>query len=163
MRTILNWYQDGGSFILPLLFEGVARLLLLAERTMFMVAQSKIHVRPFIEKVISLVHADKLDEALKLCAEHQSALPDLGLVLLRSKSRDESDLIHVAETATLTVVPSLSRRLAWLPALAVIAVLLGVVGGVANMHEALVRSADPLRIGVAYALRPFGVGVLTAI
>jgi biopolymer transport protein ExbB len=163
MRAILDWYQSGGPFILPLLLVGFAGLLLLAERIVFLVVQSKIHVRPFMEKVISLVRADKVDEALKLCAEHQSALPDLGLVILRSRGHDEADLMHVAKTATLTVVPGLTSRLAWLPTLAIVAVLLGILGATANLHEALTRSADPLRIGIAYALRPFGVGVLMAI
>lgn len=163
MRTILEWYQSGGPFILPLLLVGFAGLLLLAERIVYLVVQSKIHARPFMEKVISLVRAEKLDEALKLCAEHQSALPDLGLVILRSRSRDEVDLRHVAKTATLMVVPGLTSRVAWLPTLAIIAVLLGIVGAVANLHEALMRSTDPLPVGIAYALRPFGVGVLTAI
>lgn len=163
MRTILEWYQSGGPFIVPLLLVGLAGLLLLTERIVFIVVQSRIHTRPFIEKVISLVRAGKVDEALQLCAEHQSALPDLGLVILRSRTRDESDLWHVAEMATLTVVPGLTRRVAWLATLANIAVLLGIVGAAANLHDALVRSANPLPSGIAYALRPLGVGVLTAI
>jgi biopolymer transport protein ExbB/TolQ len=75
----------------------------------------------------------------------------------------------VAEAAILTVVPSLSRRIAWLPMLANIATLLGILGAIANLHNAFADSVNviaPTRAlleGVAYALRPLGVGVLTAI
>ena len=162
MRTILIWYQSGGPFIVPLLLLSVAGALLLAERIVALVIRSKIHARPFMEKVISLVRGGKLEEALQLCADHQAALPDLGLVILRSRTREEDDLVSVAESATMTMIPELSRRLAWLPSFAVIAVLLGLLGAVANLHQAL-SGTDTLAAGIAYALRPLGVGLLTSI
>ena len=162
MRTILIWYQSGGPFIVPLLLLGAASLILLAERTVALVIRSKIHARPFMEKVISLVRGGKLEEALQLCADHQAALPDLGLVILRSRTRDEADLLSVAQSATMTMIPELSRRLAWLPSLAIVAVLLGLLGAVTNLHQAL-SGADALSVGIAYALRPLGAGLLTAI
>jgi biopolymer transport protein ExbB/TolQ len=170
MRTILDWYQSGGPFMVPLLVVSFAGILLLVERVFRIVLRSRINARPFIERVISLVRSGKLDEALKLCADHQSALPDLGLVILRSRSRDEADLLHVAETSTLTVAPALTRRLAWLPTLALLAVLVGVLGAVANLHGALTQAANAqgdvsaaILQGIAYALRPLGAGVFIAI
>jgi biopolymer transport protein ExbB/TolQ len=171
MRTILIWYQSGGPFMVPLILVGIIGVLLLVERIVHIVLRSKINARPFMERVISLVRSGKLEDALKLCAEHQSALPDLGLVILRSRSRDEADLLHVSETSTLTVIPGLTRRLAWLRTLATLAMLLGALGAVANLHDALAeaaRSAADVRgaavlMAIAYALRPLGAGVLSAI
>lgn len=171
MRTILNWYQTGGPYMVPLVLVGVIGVVLLGERIVHIVLRSKINARPFMERVISLVRAGKLDDALKLCAEHESAIPDLGLVILRSRSRDEADLSHVAETSTLTVIPGLTRRLAWLPPLATLAILLGVLGAVANLHDALADAARgpadvrgvAVLMAIEYALRPLGVGVLSAI
>ena len=170
MGTILTWYQSGGPFIVPLLVVDVVGLVVLIERFNNIVLRSKINARPFIERVISLVRADKLDEALTLCAEHQSTLPDLGLILLRSGSRDEQDLLHVAEASSLTVIPDLTRRLAWLPTFAIVAMLFGLLGAIANLHDALIQSAHAatetrgaLLEGIAYGLRPLGAGVLSAI
>jgi biopolymer transport protein ExbB/TolQ len=169
MRTVLIWYQDGGPFLVPLIVVSIAGVMLLVDRFVQIVLRSKINARPFMEKVISLVRAEKLDEALKLCAEHESALPDLGLVILRSRSRDEADLLHVAETARLTAVPALTRRLAWLPTLAVLAILVGAVGAVANLHETLSQAnaapdvRNAILMGIVYALRPLGAGLLTAL
>ncbi len=162
MQPILEWYQSGGPFIVPLLVVGIGGLLLLVERIVNIVVRSKIHARPFMERVITLARAGKVDEALKLCAEHQSALPDLGLVILRSRGSNEADLMNLAQAATLSVSPALTRRLPWLPTLARVAVLLGFLGAIANLHETLMRAA-PLQAGLAYALRPLGVGLLTAI
>ena len=170
MRTILTWYQSGGPFMVPLAVVGVVGLLLLVERVVTVVLRSKLNTRPFIEKVLSLVRAGKLEDALKLCAEHESALPDMGLVLLRSKSKDEAELMKMVEASELTVIPALTRRLTWLPTLAIVSVLLGILGCIANLHDALIQSARTttdlhvvLLNGIAYSLRPLGAGVLTAI
>lgn len=170
MRTILNWYQSGGPLMPPLLLVGLAGLAMLVERIVYIVLRSRINARPFMERVLSLVRAGKADEALQLCADHRSALPDLGLVLLRSRSRDEGDLSHVAEAASLSVVPGLTRRLAWLPTIAKVALLLGALGAVVNLHSTLVQtSAATVNIssvflaGLAFALRPLGAGLLIAI
>ncbi|HYC49855.1 MAG TPA: MotA/TolQ/ExbB proton channel family protein [Gemmatimonadaceae bacterium] len=164
MRTVLQWYQHGGPFIWPLVLVGVLGVVLLAERISYLVVRSKIHARPFMEEVITLVRAGKLDEALALCTDHQSALPDFGIIVLRSRERNETDLQNVADAALLSIVPSLSRRLSWMPTLANLAVLLGILGGIANLHDALsAGSGIAVQAGVASALRPLGVGVLTAI
>jgi biopolymer transport protein ExbB len=162
MRTVLVWYESGGPFILPLIVVGAVGLLILAERIVYIVIRSKIHARPFIEEVVSLVRAGKVEEALRVCADHKAALPDLGLVILRNKDREEDDLVSAAETATLTTVPELTRRLAWLPTLALTSVMLGVVGGIANLHDGL-SGVTAMPAALAYALRPLGVGVVTAI
>ena len=168
MQNILIWYRNGGPFMVPLLLVAVAGLAVLFERFSYIVLRSKINARPFIEQVISLVRAGKIDDALKLCAEHQSTLPDLGLVILRSRSRDENDLVNLAEASSLSMVPGITRRLTWLPTIAKVAILLGILGGIANLHEALTQTAGPLSndafvAGIAYALRPLGAGIATAI
>jgi biopolymer transport protein ExbB/TolQ len=162
MRTILPWLQGGGPFILPLLLVTAVSLALLVERIVRIVIRSKIHSRPFIEKVISLVRAQKLEEALQLCADHQAALPDLGLVILRSRSRDPEELSSVAESAKLMMLPELTRRTSWLPTLTVVTVLLGMIGAVVNLHGALLGTM-PMREALAYALRPLGVGLSLAL
>lgn len=161
MQTIVQWYQHGGPFIWPLVLVGVLGLGLLVERVAYIVVRSKIHARPFMEQVIALVRGGKLDEALRLCADHNSALPDFGLVILRSRDRDETDLQNVAEAAMLNLLPGLTRRLAWMPTLASVAVLLGIVGAIANLHDGL--TTTDATSAIVGALRPLGVGVLTAI
>jgi biopolymer transport protein ExbB len=165
MRTILGWYQDGGPFTLPLIIVGIAGLILLVERVGYLVVRSRIYARPFIERVLSLVRAGKLEEALKLCADHHAALPDVGLVILRSRSRDEQALLDVAEASMLTVLPALSRRTAWLEALARVAILLGMLGAVAGLYEAaaVARADFSWPAAMAAALRPIGIGLVTAI
>src|SRR5262245_63352408 len=62
MGTILTWYRNGGPLMLPLLVVGVAGLAVMLERFSYIVLRSRIHARPFIEKVLSLVRASRADE-----------------------------------------------------------------------------------------------------
>lgn len=149
--------------MLPLLIIGLLGVVLLAERVRHVVQRSRITPRPFMERVISLAKAGKVDEALTLCAEHHAVLPDLGLVLLRSRSSDEGELRAIANASTLTVVPPLTRGLRWLPMLAQLALLVGVLGAVVNLHEALGDAGTSAAQAVRYAVRPLGAAVLTCL
>lgn len=163
MDSILTWYRDGGPFIAPLVVTGVAGLALLVERVAHIAVRSRIHARPFMERVIALVRAGKRDEALALCVTHQAALPDVGIVILRNENTDAEALYHVAHAAALAVLPTLTRRIQWLTALAWISVMLGALGSLANLHDALGRPEGTMASAVSYAIRPLAVGLLTAV
>ncbi len=163
MESLVTWYRSGGPLMLPLATVGLLGVLLLAERVRHNILRSRIVARPFMERVISLTRGGRVDEALKLCAEHHSILPDLGLVLLRSRSGDEGELRAIAEASTRTVLPSLSRRLHWMPVLAELGLLLGVLGATVNLHDALGVPGMRVVEAVQFALRPLGAGVVAAI
>lgn len=171
---MLSWYADGGPFIAPLVVVGLAGLLLTAVRIIELSRRARVNARPFMERVIALVRAEKVDEALALCVEHSSAIPDVGIVLLRSGSRDASELHRLGQAATLRCMCGLRRRTAWILTLAVASVLLGVTGAAANLHASLASagasvplssSTGPTHMAsaLAYALRPLLCGLVTAI
>ncbi|HYX81708.1 MAG TPA: hypothetical protein VE714_04900, partial [Gemmatimonadales bacterium] len=86
MSTIIEWYKNGGPIMNFILLVGVAGIAIFIERFYTIVIKSKINGRAFIERVISLVRAGKIDDAIKLCAQSTAALPDMGLLILRSRS-----------------------------------------------------------------------------
>lgn len=145
METFLTWYHGGGPFMLPLLLVAIAGLVVLGERALFMMRRSGVNPRPFIEHVLTHARARRFDEALAACTEHHAVLPDLGLILLRSRAASSDDLRDVADAALKSFLPALRRRLAWLPWLTVIAFLFGIAGA------------------VDHGLRPVGAAALVAI
>ncbi|HEY4217524.1 MAG TPA: MotA/TolQ/ExbB proton channel family protein [Gemmatimonadaceae bacterium] len=159
-----------GPVMWLIVLVGVVGILILLERTYVIVLRSKNNGRQFIERVIQLVRGGKVDEAIKECASSNAALPDMGLVILRSRSRDESDLQNVADAAALSLVPRLTRRLQYLPMLALVGALLGVLGTVLGVRDALLATASAgadraqqLSMGLAGALAPTIVGLVIAI
>ena len=171
MTGFLEWFRNGGPIMYFILATAVAGLAVFLERFYVIVMKSKINGRVFIERVIQLVRAGKAEDSIKLCAQSKAALPDMGLLILRSRSRDEADLQNVADAAALSVIPRLTRRLQYLPMLANVATLLGLFGTIYGLRAAFAsvagasaaeRSAK-LAEGIAIALNATGFGLLTAI
>lgn len=173
MGTTLGWYREGGPIMLLILLVGVAGLAVLVERFYVIVLLSKNNGRIFIERVLQLVRGGKVDEAIKECVNANAALPDMGLLILRSRERVEADLQSLANAASLSVLPKLSRRLPYLVTLAIVAVLLGFLGTVHSVHDALIAagaSAHPgdaslsaaLGAALGAALTPAGFGLAVA-
>ena len=155
----------------PILAVAIVGLAIFLERLYMIVFRSKINGRAFIERVIQLVRAGKVEDAIKLCAQSNAVLPDMGLLILRSRSRDEADLQNVADAAALSVLPRLTRRLHYLPMLANVATLIGLLGTIFGLREAFAgvsqaeaaeRSAA-LAAGIAIALNATGFGLLVAV
>jgi len=171
MGATMGWYSEGGPVMLPILVVGIAGLLVVGERLYVVVFRARQQGRAFIERVIQLVRGGKVDEAIKACASSNAALPDMGLLILRSRSRDETDLQNVADAAALAVMPKLTRRLQYLPMLANVATLLGLFGTIYGLREAFASVASAsaaersakLASGIAIALNATGFGLLVAI
>src|ERR671920_1738317 len=171
MNSVLEWYRNGGPVMNAILLVAIVGLAVFLERFYTIVMRSKINGRAFIERVIQLVRAGKIDDAIKLCAQSKAALPDMGLLILRSRTRDEGDLQNVADAASLSVIPRLTRRLQYLPMLANVATLLGLFGTIYGLREAFASVAsasaaersEKLASGIAIALNATGFGLLTAI
>jgi biopolymer transport protein ExbB len=140
MSISLGWYQEGGPTMLLVALVAVAGLVVLAERVYEIVLRSKNNGRAFIERTIQLVRVGKIEDAIKECAGSKAALPDIGLLILRSRSRDEAALQNIAEAAVLTVLPRLTRRLQYLGALAAAAVMLGAIGLLGGIHSTLMST-----------------------
>jgi hypothetical protein len=104
--------------------------------------------------------------AIKLCTDSRAMLPDLGLLLLRSRSRSEPDLQRIASAAELLLVPRVRRRLGYLPVIGLVAFLLGVAGCAVGLERALTAAASgpdagrAFAAGAAFAFRPLMAGAL---
>jgi len=171
MSSTTGWYSEGGPVMMLILLVGIAGIAVVVERLFVVVFRARHKGRPFIERVIQLVRAGKVDEAMKACAASSAALADMGLLILRSRTRDESDLQNVADAAALHVLPRLTRRLDYLPTLATVSILLGVLGTVNGVHDAFLNAPAAtdhniqLWVALAYALTPttFGLAVATVL
>jgi len=171
MRSLLETFRNGGPVMYFILVVAIAGLAIFLERFYVIVIRSTINGQAFIDRVLQLVRAQKIDDAMRLCAQSHSPLPDMGLIILRSKSREEGELQNVADAASLSVIPRLSRRLQYLPMLANVATLIGLFGTIYGLKGAFASVAaasaatrsEKLAAGIAIALNATGFGLITAI
>ncbi|GAC1688349.1 MAG: hypothetical protein NVS9B3_06930 [Gemmatimonadaceae bacterium] len=171
MSSLLEYYRNGGPIMNFILIVALVGLAVFLERFYVIVIKGHVNGRAFIERVIQLVRAGKTDDAIKLCAQSKAALPDMGLLILRSRTRDEGDLQNVADAAALSVIPRLTRRLQYLPMLANVATLIGLLGTIFGLRAAFsavsaataAERSAALASGIAIALNATGFGLLTAV
>jgi biopolymer transport protein ExbB len=138
---LLEWFRNGGPVMYAILVVALAGLAIFLERVYVIVFRSRINGPAFIERVMQLVRSGRIDEAIRLCSQSRAALPDMGLLILRSKSHDEADLQNVADAASLAVIPRLTRRLQYLPMLANVATLIGLFGTIYGLKGAFAAVA----------------------
>ncbi len=166
MTTALQWFREGGAVVWLIALVGVIGLAVLIERIFVILLRAKNNGRAFIERIIKLVRAGKMEEAIKLCAESKAVLSDMGLLILRSRSRDEAELRTLAQAASFALIPLLTRRLQYLSTMALAAVMLGALGAALRAHEALsaagAGSSAPLAAGLARAFAPPAIGLAVA-
>jgi len=153
MQTAAEWYAGGGPVMHYILGAAAVGLAIILERAYTVVVRARTNARLFIERVIDLVRAGKVDEAIRASAASRTAVADVALLLLRSRLHDEEELGHVARAAELSVTPRLTKRLRYVPTLGAVAVLLGVMG---SLHEigngaALGAALRPSEFGLAVA------------
>jgi biopolymer transport protein ExbB len=153
MQTVVEWYAGGGPAMHYVLATAAVGLAVAAERFYVVVVRAKTNARLFIERVIALVRAEKVDEAIRACAASRTAVADIALLLLRSRTHDEEELDNVAHAAELSVSPRLTKRLRYLPSLAAVAVLIGAAGA---LHEV----GRGVALGIS--LRPAVLGLIVA-
>jgi biopolymer transport protein ExbB/TolQ len=153
MQTVVEWYAGGGPVMHYVLGTAAVGLAVVLERLYVVVVRAKTNARLFIERVISLVRAGKVDEAIRVCASSRTAVADVALLLLRSRTHDEEDLNNVAHAAELSVSPRLTKRLRYLPSLAAVAVLIGTAGSLLALGDG---------IALATSLRPAVLGLFVA-
>jgi hypothetical protein len=129
-------------------------LMVILERVYVVVIRAKTNARLFIERVITLVRSGKVEEAIRACASSRTAVADVALLLLRSRTHDEGDLNNVAHAAELSLTPRLTKRLRYLPSLGVAAVLIGVAATLHGIGEAapLARSLRSSEFGAIVAV-----------
>lgn len=158
MRLFLTAFEAAPAATVSLALLALFGAGVTADRA-FVVARSRLsgHGRPFIERLVALVQAGSIDEALSACSNTRAILPDIGLIVLRTRLRDPADLESVTEAAVRSTTPKLSRRLRYLPAIATTAVLTGAGGSAAALAERPGGGSTPWEL-----LAPLALGFLVA-
>ncbi len=171
LKGLLEWFRNGGPVMYVILVVALSGLSIFIERFIVIGISSRINGPAFIDRIMQLVRAGRVDDAVRLCAASRAALPQVGLLILRSRSRDEGDLQTVSDAAALAIIPRITRRLQYLPMLANVATLIGLFGTIYGLKGAFASVADvsaaqraeKLAAGIAIALNATGFGLATAI
>lgn len=137
MAGIIDFFKDGGWWMLPIALVSVFVLGIAVERIIFLFFRFNINGSQFMAQIQKLVMAGNIDRAVKLCnAAPNAALPRVIKSGLQRANKGEVEIQNAVEEASLEVVPLLQRRTNLLAGLASLATLLGLLGTVMGLIKA---------------------------
>lgn len=172
MDFLVSAMHKGGPFMWPILIFAVFALAIAAERLYYVYFRASINGTAFMAQVQKLIMANNIDRAIKLCnAEPNAALPRVLKAGLTRANRSESEIENAVNEAVLEVFPQLNKRTGFLPTLANVATLTGLLGTIQGLilsfdavaHASAEMKQSLLAGGISVAMFTTAAGLVVAI
>ncbi|MBI5406472.1 MAG: MotA/TolQ/ExbB proton channel family protein [Nitrospirae bacterium] len=174
--AVIDFFKSGGFFMYPILLTLSLGTAIIIERIIFL-SKAWIDGRAFWSRIEPDIRSRQLAEAIQQCRESEAALPTVlaaGLekaMNTKLAKEDREDLENHIEEAMLAVMPQLERRTHYLPTLANVSTLLGLLGTIIGLIQSFqsITAADPsqkatlLAHGVSVAMNTTAFGLMVAI
>lgn len=170
--TIARFFQDGGSFMLPIAIVLAIGIAITIERYMFLIFATRTNKRAFTE-IEPLLAQQQFEKILMITQESSAPISRVigaGITRLGLSPRRE-DIEYAMEEGLMETVPRLEKRTGYLGTLANIATLLGLLGTIIGLIAAFsaVANADPsekaslLSQSISVAMNTTAFGLISAI
>jgi biopolymer transport protein ExbB len=172
MDFLVNSMHKGGWFMWPILICAVFALAIAFERLYYIVFRANINGTAFMAQIQKLIMANNIDRAIKLCnAEPNAALPRVLKAGLTRANRSEVEIQNAVDEAVLEVFPQLNKRTNFLPMLANVATLTGLLGTIQGLilafeavaHASAETKQTLLAAGISTAMFTTASGLVVAI
>lgn len=172
MGTIVRFFQDGGTFMYPILFVFAFGVAIAIERWMYLTFSGASN-RALWKKIVPFLKAGNFQEAAQHTAKSKAAIGSIltyGLYRVKS-ARRRDDIEKAMEESMMEVLPRLEKRTHYLATLANIATLLGLLGTIIGLIRAFTAvsnanpadKADLLSASISVAMNTTAFGLMVAI
>jgi len=172
MNFLVNAIHKGGFFMWPILVCAIFALAITFERLYYIIFRANINGTAFMAQVQKLIMANNIDRAIKLCnAEPNAALPKVLKAGLTRANRSEQEIQNAVDESILEVFPKLNKRTPFLPMLANVATLTGLLGTIQGLilafeavaHASAETKQALLASGISTAMFTTAGGLVVAI
>ena len=172
MGTLVRFFQDGGTFMYPILFVFAFGVAIAIERWTYLTLSGASN-RALWKKIVPFLQAGNFQEAAQVTSKSKAAIASIltyGLYRVKS-ARRRDDIEKAMEESMMEVLPRLEKRTHYLATLANIATLLGLLGtiiGLINAFTAVSNAnpadkADLLSASISVAMNTTAFGLMVAI
>ena len=171
-NVIGNFFIEGGFFMYPVLLMAALGTAIVIER-MWYITRASADAESLWKQIRAALTDHRIDDAIRLCQSSPRPIYHVLLAGLRAArpAAEREPIQRSMEEAMLEVLPPLERRTAYLPILANVATLLGLLGTIIGVIEAFaaVSAADPsqkavlLARGISVALNMTAFGLMVAV
>jgi biopolymer transport protein ExbB/TolQ len=172
VSTYINFFQAGGFFMYPILLVLAVATAIVIERIV-VIARAGTNGERLWGQIAPCIQGRRFDEAARLCTQSSRPLYQVfagGIRGMRGSVTRE-DAQGGVDEAMMQVIPRLEARLSYLPNLANVATLLGLLGTIVGLIQAFtaVSMADPaqkatlLAKGISVAMNTTAFGLIVAV
>lgn len=170
--NLAEWFRAGGFFMWPILLCAVVGAAVAVERLLYIFLRAAINAPVFMAAIQRHILDGDIDAAVRLCnAEAGAVLPRVLKAGLVRADRPDAEVRDALEEASLEVYPLVNRRLSYLPTVANVATLLGLLGTIQGLIESFqaVGEADAaersaaLAHGIAVSMNATFAGLVIAV
>jgi biopolymer transport protein ExbB len=170
---LASFIREGGFFSMMVVVIAVMASAIAVERWVRIQVNYSINSRAFMAKLKKYILSDNIDRAISLCNSRPQALLPRVLKAGLTRAKDSpGDIQNAIDEATLEALPKLEARALYLPTLANLATLLGLLGTIAGLIVAFRASGEAvdavtrqqfLQKSIAIAMHTTALGIFVAI
>jgi len=131
--SLLEQIPAGGPIVWPILGIGILAVLIILERTVFML-RKHVNTDRFMAVVCTHINREEWNDCLSFCENRKNkAIPRVIMTGISCRHMNRQDLENALQESILNEIPRLERFMSTLGMLAAIAPLLGLLGTVTGM------------------------------
>ena len=171
-KVILDFFQDGGVFMYPIMIVLALGISVAIERYIYLTIVKRRN-KSLLRKLIPLLQKGDFQAAYSLSSKSNDAISRMlaeGLVCMKTTT-DRDEIETAIEDSMLEIIPQLEKRTHYLSMFANIATLLGLLGTIIGLIKAFsaVAAVDPalkgeiLSTSISVAMNTTAFGLMTAI
>jgi len=162
--------NQGGPVLWIILASGVLAFVVFVERTLHL-HRARIKSEDFLKGIFNILSRQNVAEAMTICEETPGPVAYIVKTAILHRNDEPEDLREAVDDAGLSEISRMERRLVVVATVAQLAPLLGLLGTVLGMVQALltmqvqaplIQSAD-LMAGLMRALLTTAAGLMVAI
>jgi biopolymer transport protein ExbB len=143
MHGLLEFFKEGGPFMLVNVVFVVLSLAVVIERLYSVYFRYRMNDKPFVASIDRYLQAGNIEAAAKVCATVPvPALSRATRNLLKLMRNGYESPIIAVEESMLEVKPLVQARVSWLWSIANIATLVGLVGTIMGLIKAFKATAN---------------------
>ena len=162
-------FKQGNTYVLALFGIGFISAMVFFERFVMVQFVYNLNFDRFLLNMRRAIAAEDLDRAVSLCKNAgRTSLPLIALKALEAAESDPTTVRGAIEEETIHFLPRLEARLTLLPALATLAMMIGVLGtleGIWSTFHSIdvldsAKKQATIAKGLAGSLNPMAMGIL---
>lgn len=175
IQPIAEFFQRGGPFMWAILAVFAVALAIMVERFWVLYLSRKTGGRvqdaTFMDRLVYLVRNGHGQESIRREGREGGLLTRVAARIIPHRREDRVQLRNAADEAVMIESSRITSRLSYLPMLANVAVLLGLLGTIFGLKEAFtgvgaasaVQQTELLSSGIAIALNTTAFGLMVAV